>query len=66
MKLFTKYRLPAIGNKFMVTREEGWGASQGDQIDIYALLYKKYITNKDLLYSRGNASEYSVMAYIQK
>ena len=29
-------------------------------IDIYTLLYKK-IDNKDLLYSTGNSSQYSVM-----
>ena len=35
-------------------------------IDIYTLLYIKEITNKDLLYSTGNSTQYSVMAYMGK
>ena len=35
-------------------------------IDIYTLLYMKQITNKDLLYSTGNSTQYSVMAYMEK
>ena len=34
--------------------------------DIYTLLYIKQITNKDLLYSTGNSTQYSVMAYMGK
>ena len=33
---------------------------------IYTLLYIKQITNKDLLYSTGNSTQYSVMAYMGK
>ena len=33
-------------------------------IDIYTLLYIKYITNKNLLYSTGKSTQYSVMTYI--
>ena len=33
-------------------------------IDIYTLLYIKYITNKNLLYSTGNSTQYSVMTYM--
>ena len=33
-------------------------------IDIYTLLYMKYITNKNLLYSTGNSTQHSVMAYM--
>ena len=29
-------------------------------IDMYTLLYLKWITNKDLLYTTGNYAEYSV------
>ena len=29
-------------------------------IDMYTLLYLKWITNKDLLYSTGNSAQYSV------
>ena len=35
-------------------------------INIYTLLYIKYSTNKDLLYSTGNSSQYSVMTYMRK
>ena len=30
-------------------------------IDMYTLIYLKYITNKDLLYSTGNSAQYSVI-----
>ena len=32
--------------------------------DTYTLLYMKQITNKDLLYSTGNSTQYSVMTYM--
>ena len=35
-------------------------------IDIYTLLYIKQITNKDLLYSTRNSTQYSVMNYVGK
>ena len=46
----------------MVTREEGWGVGIVREfgIDMYTLLYLKWITNKDLLYSTGNSAQYSV------
>ena len=34
--------------------------------DIYTLLYIKQITNKDLVYSTGKSTQYSVMAYMGK
>ena len=46
--------------------EEGSGRDWEIGIDIYTLLYIKYITNKDLLYSTGNSTQYSVMAYMGK
>ena len=33
-------------------------------IDIYTILYIKQITNKNLLYSTGNSTQYSVMTYM--
>ena len=33
-------------------------------IDIDTLLYIKQITNKNLLYSTGNSTQYSVMTYL--
>ena len=35
-------------------------------IDIYTLLYIKLFTEKDLLYSTENYTQYSVMAYMGK
>ena len=32
-------------------------------INKYTLLYTKWITNKDLLYSTGNYTQYSVITY---
>ena len=31
------------------------------EIDLYTLLYLKWITNKDLLYSTGNSAQYSII-----
>ena len=46
----------------MVTRGEWWegGIVREFGIDMYTLLYLKWITNKDLLYSIGNSAQYSV------
>ena len=35
-------------------------------IDMYTLMCIKWMTNKDLLYSTGNSTQYSVMAYMAK
>ena len=35
-------------------------------IDIHTLLYIKQLTKKDLLYSTGNSTQYSVMTYMGK
>ena len=56
----------------MDTKGGKWGCGGGGGmnweigIDIYTLLYIKQITNKDLLYSMGNSTQYSVMAYMGK
>lgn len=45
------------------------GAEGGDYetgIDIYTLLYTKQITNKDLLYTIGNSTQYSIMVSMGK
>ena len=48
-------------------RGKVWGGiNQEFGINIYTLLYIKQITNKDLLYSTGNSTQYSVMAYMGK
>ena len=56
-----------VENKLMATR--GWGGGGINWeigTDIYTLLYIKWISNKDLLYSPGNSTQYSVMAYMGK
>ena len=35
-------------------------------INIYTLLYIEQITNKNLPYSTGNSTQYSVMTYMEK
>ena len=41
-------------------REDGMNWEIG--IDTYTLLCIKQVTNKDLLYSTGNSTQYSIMA----
>ena len=54
--------LTDLENEFMVTRGEGevGGIVREFGIDMSTLLYLKWITNKDLLYSTGNSAQYSV------
>ena len=48
----------------MFTRGERRGGIRWEiGIDRYTLQYIKYITIKDLLYSTGNSTHYSVMTY---
>ena len=47
-------------------RKQTYGFQGVRGIDIYMLLYIKEITNKDLLYSTGNSTQYSVMNYMEK
>ena len=42
---------------------EGGGINSEFGINIYTLLYVKQITNKDLLYSTGNCTQYFVITY---
>ena len=48
-----------LENGFMVARGEGSrkGIVRGFRIDMYTLLYLKWITNKALLYSTGNSAQ---------
>ena len=64
MNLFTKQkRTHRLRERIMVTREEGLGGGIDREfgIDMYTLLYLKWKTNKDLLYSTGNSAQYSVI-----
>ena len=49
----------------MVTKgEKRVGINWKVEIDIYTLIQIKWITNKDLLYSTGNSTEYPAMTYM--
>ena len=51
----------------MFTSGQGWeGINLEIGIDIYTVLYIKYITNEDLLYSTENSTQNSVMTYLGK
>ena len=65
MNLFTKQKqTPDIEIKLMVTiGERSRGINQAFRIKIYTLLYIKQITNKELLYSTGNSTQYLVITY---
>ena len=63
---FTKQIVTDVENTLMVTREEEGEGNQEIEINIYTLPYIKQITNKDLLYSTGNATQYSTMTYMGK
>ena len=46
--------------------EDGRRINWEIQIDIHTMLYIKQITNKDLLYSTGSSTQYSIMIYMGK
>ena len=52
--------------KLMVTRREGWGEGIVREfgINTYTLLYLKWITNKDLLYSTWNSVQCYAAAWM--
>ena len=64
--LQNRNRLTDLENKLMLTSGEGWGEGIVREfgIDMYTLLYLKWITNKDLLYSTGNSAEWYVAAWM--
>ena len=52
--------------KLFPTRGEGCGEGIVTEfgVDVYTLLYLKWITNKDLLYSTGNSAQRYVAAWM--
>ena len=50
----------------MVTSGEGWkeGIIREPGMDMYTLLYLKWITSKVLLYSTGNSAQYYIAAWM--
>ena len=54
-------------NLWLPKRKHGWGGINEEfSVNIYTLLSVKQIINKDLLYSTGNSTQYSVVAYMGK
>ena len=51
-------RLTDLENEFMVVRRGGgWEGTVTELgMDMYTLLYLKWVTNKDLLYGTGNSA----------
>ena len=58
-KLSHRYRKQTYGYQ-----GRGGGTYWETGIDIYTVQYIQQITNKNLLYSTGNYSQYSVLTYI--
>ena len=54
--------------KLMVTKGETRDEVINKEIenDIYILLYKQQLTNKDLLYSKMNSTQYSVINHMKR
>ena len=60
-------RLRDLENKFMVTkgkRRGGGGINYEVVMNIYTPLFTQLITNKDLLYSTGSPTQYSIITYM--
>ena len=56
-----------LQNELMAARQgriAGGGIVREMEIDMYTLLYLKWITNKVLLYSTGNSAQYYVAAWM--
>ena len=68
MNLFTKQKHTHRHRKqtYGYQMGKGGGINQEVGINIYTLLYTKQIINKDLLYSTGNSTQYSVITYMRK
>ena len=59
--------LPDLENELTVTRGERWGEGIVREVEMamYTLLYFKWITNKDLLYSTWNSAQGYVAAWME-
>ena len=64
--LQNRSRISDVENKLWLPGVRRGGINWKIGIDIYALLYIKMITNKDLLCSVGNSTQYSGMTYMGK
>ena len=66
MNLQSRKRFADFKNKFIVVRgqDEGEGIVRELGTDVYTLLYLKWITSKDLLYSTENSTKCHVTAWM--
>ena len=66
MNLQSRKRFADFKNKFIVVRgqDEGEGTVRELGTDMYTLLYLKWITSKDLLYSTENSAQCHVIAWM--
>ena len=65
--LQNRTRVTDVEKKLTVIGGKAGGGINGETgIDMYTLLCIKQRTNKDLLYSTGNSTQYSVMTYMGK
>ena len=71
MDIFKKQKQTHRQTDLWLPKEKGQGQrevgiNQEFRINIHILLYEKYIINKDLLHSStGNATQYSVITYME-
>ena len=63
---YPQHRLTDLENELMVARRGEWGEAivRKSGIEMYTLLYFKWITNKDLLYIPGTSAQCSVSAWM--
>ena len=61
-------RLTGLENELMITKGEECGGDMVKEfgIDMYILLYLKWITKRDLLHSTGNSTQYSITTLLGK
>ena len=68
MNLFTKqkqtYRFQKQTNSYQ--RRNTGGINQEPGMNIHTLLYLRQITNKDLLHSTGNSTQYPLITAVRK
>ena len=63
---YPQHRLTDLENELMVARRGEWGEAivRKSGIEMYTLLYFKWITNKDLLYIAGTSAQCSGSAWM--
>ena len=55
-----------LKEELMVAQGGRWGIFREFEMNMYTLLYLKWVTNKDLLYSTGNSAKYVITIKLGK